>query len=175
MLGDGRTPTSDYVVEKITVSPHVFPRDGHSRYKRPGVDGNRRCELLFPSGWSASRWPAISGSRETPIGKRLSVSDKPQTRDWLTIVGVVKDIRQEMETTRRRRAVYQASARRHPSRFMTEVAYHRAHSIEPGPRSVGRCGRLCTISIRLVLRSRSQPWMTSLMNGSRHRDLKCAS
>ncbi len=113
MLGDGRTPPSDYVVENITVSPMYFRAMGipviKGRELTATDDANSLPVGLVSESVARDLWP-----HETPIGKRLSVSDKPQTRDWLTIVGVVKDIRQEMETTRRRRAVYQASAQAAP-------------------------------------------------------------
>jgi predicted permease len=44
---------------------------------------------------------------EDPIGKRVTLEDKPKPNDWLTIVGVVDDVRQQSPTDPPMPAVYQ--------------------------------------------------------------------
>jgi putative ABC transport system permease protein len=50
-------------------------------------------------------WPG-----ETPLGKRITMSDKPGPTDWMTIVGVVDDIVQEGVAEPRADAIYQVLA-----------------------------------------------------------------
>jgi putative ABC transport system permease protein len=45
-----------------------------------------------------------------PIGKRVSLQDNPTAHDWLTVVGVVQDVRQEGLRTRPAHAVYRPYA-----------------------------------------------------------------
>jgi predicted permease len=47
-------------------------------------------------------WP-----NEDPVGKRITLEDHPEPRDWLTIVGVVDDVRQASLTEQPHRAIYQ--------------------------------------------------------------------
>ena len=48
-------------------------------------------------------WPG-----EEPIGQRISLRSEPRPADWLTVVGVVEDVRQQSLTGDVGRAVYQS-------------------------------------------------------------------
>jgi putative ABC transport system permease protein len=52
------------------------------------VNGVLLRPLPFPE--SGRLWPG-----EDPIGKRISMQDHPRPEDWLTVIGVVDDIRQQ--------------------------------------------------------------------------------
>ena len=47
-------------------------------------------------------WP-----NEDAIGKRISTADHPKSGDWLTVVGVVDDVRQQRLTKNPTGAIYQ--------------------------------------------------------------------
>ena len=47
-------------------------------------------------------WPG-----EDVVGKRITMEDEPQPKDWLTIVGVVDDIRQQSLVEQPQPAIYQ--------------------------------------------------------------------
>jgi putative ABC transport system permease protein len=96
----------DYNVEKITVSPGYF-----QVMRIPLLRGR---EFTARDDSKADRVAIISESiaqelwhNEDPIGKRITLSDK-EPPEGLRVVGVVKDIRQEADALRRRRAVYQS-------------------------------------------------------------------
>jgi putative ABC transport system permease protein len=42
-----------------------------------------------------------------PLGKRMALVDRPEPKDWLTVVGVVEDVRQDPFSLERTHAVYQ--------------------------------------------------------------------
>jgi putative ABC transport system permease protein len=48
-------------------------------------------------------WPG-----EDPIGKRISLEDEPKPEDWLTVVGVVQDLKQETLSKSSDPAIYQS-------------------------------------------------------------------
>lgn len=90
----GRPLPANYMVDKPVVSPGYFramgirmlrgrdfdPRDNESG---PGV-------AIVSESVARQLW-----SGEDPIGKRISMEDHPKPEDWLTVVGVVDDIRQQ--------------------------------------------------------------------------------
>ena len=44
------------------------------------------------------RWPGITGQTEDPVGKRVTLDDprdSAQSPQWLTVIGVVKDVKQD--------------------------------------------------------------------------------
>jgi putative ABC transport system permease protein len=79
-------------------------------------------------------WPG-----EDPIGKRLSLEDRPRPGDWLTIVGVVEDVRQYAPRIEPGAAVYRPYAQttghtvNTELTFATRVAWDSA-SVVPGMR-----------------------------------------
>jgi putative ABC transport system permease protein len=90
----GRTLPRNYMVDKPAISPGYFramgirmlrgrdfdPRDNESG---PGV-------AIVSESVARRLWPG-----EEPIGKRISMEDHAKPKDWLTVVGVVDDIRQQ--------------------------------------------------------------------------------
>jgi putative ABC transport system permease protein len=57
---------------------------------------------IISEGMAKRFWP-----NESPLGKRLAMSDKPTSKDWMTIVGVVDDVVQEGPAHARAEALYQ--------------------------------------------------------------------
>jgi putative ABC transport system permease protein len=61
---------------------------------------------------------------ENPIGKRLTLEDKPQPKDWLTVVGVADDVKQKNLAEKEPvPAVYQPLAQVTRSFFLFHMAY----------------------------------------------------
>jgi ABC-type antimicrobial peptide transport system permease subunit len=58
--------------------------------------------VLVTQSVARTLWPG-----EDPLGKRISMEDDPKPQDWLTIVGVVDDVRQQSLTGQPHRAIYQ--------------------------------------------------------------------
>jgi putative ABC transport system permease protein len=92
-LEGGRRLPRDYMVDKLCVSSGYFRVMGIRLFNgrvfteadsaaAPGV-------VIVSQSVARTLWPG-----EDPIGKRISEEDHPKREDWLTIVGVVNDVRQ---------------------------------------------------------------------------------
>jgi putative ABC transport system permease protein len=92
-LEGGRRLPPDYMADKPCVSPGYFRAMGIRLLR--GRDFSERDNTSAPGvvivSQSVARriWPG-----EDAIGKRVSEEDHPKPGDWLTIVGVVDDVRQ---------------------------------------------------------------------------------
>jgi putative ABC transport system permease protein len=94
---DGRPLPPDYMVDKPSVSPGYF--------QTMGIRLLRGREFSSQDTASAPGVAIISArlarevwSGENPVGQRITMEDDPKPQDWLTIVGVVDDVRQERLT-----------------------------------------------------------------------------
>jgi putative ABC transport system permease protein len=105
-LEGGRRLPPHYVVDKPVVSPEYFRVMGirllsgrgfteHDTNSAPGV-------AIVSQAVARSIWPG-----EDPIGKRITLEDHPKPGDWLTIVGVVDDVKQQGLTKKPDPAIYQ--------------------------------------------------------------------
>jgi putative ABC transport system permease protein len=63
-------------------------------------------------------WPG-----EDPVGKRITLEDEPKPQDWLTIVGMVDDIRQQSLTGQPEPAIYQLLEQVTRPFFINHVSY----------------------------------------------------
>jgi predicted permease len=103
---DGRPFPPHYVVEKPCVSPGYFQAMGIRMVS--GRDFSTRDSAQAPSvvivSQSVARrfWPG-----QSPIGKRITGEDDPKPQDWLTIIGVVEDVKQMGMAEQRGGAIYQ--------------------------------------------------------------------
>jgi putative ABC transport system permease protein len=104
-LEDGRRLPAGFAVDKPVVSPDYLRALGirlvSGRAFRESDDGAAPGVVLISQAVARRLWPG-----EDPIGRRISMADKPKPGDWLTIVGVVDDIRQRELTDRPSAAVY---------------------------------------------------------------------
>ena len=93
VVEDRRPLPRDYIVTKASISPGYFPAmgirllDGRNFTDRDGakaegvvVISEQVARLIWPKG--------------DAIGKRISLESNPTPQDWLTIVGIVEDVRQ---------------------------------------------------------------------------------
>jgi putative ABC transport system permease protein len=102
----GRRLPRDYIVAKPAVSPDYFRVMGirflngrgftdQDNSSAPGV-------VIVSQSVARTLW-----SGENPIGKRITMEDEPQPKDWLTIVGIVDDVRQQSLADQPLPAIYQ--------------------------------------------------------------------
>jgi putative ABC transport system permease protein len=105
-IQDGRPMPRDYVVDKTAVSPEYFRVMGIPRLSGRGFtdhDGaNAAGVALISKSVARTLWPG-----EDPIGRRITLEDNPAPADWLTIVGVVDEVRQQSLTEQPHPAIYQ--------------------------------------------------------------------
>ncbi len=105
-LEDGRPLPENYTVDKPEVSPDYFRAMGislvsgrlfseHDDSAAPGV-------VVISESVARRFWPAGNA-----IGQRISMEDHPNPGDWLTIVGVVNDVRQQGLNDRQGAVIYQ--------------------------------------------------------------------
>jgi len=103
---DRRDLVGKYNATKVAVSPGYFETMGIRLVRGrafTGADGTGALPVLIVSQSVARRlWP--DGD---PIGKRMALRDRPKPEDWLTVVGVVEDVRQGGFKTNPTHAVYQ--------------------------------------------------------------------
>jgi putative ABC transport system permease protein len=95
-----------YTATKLAISADYFKTIGIRLLRgRSFSDEDRasRLPVVIVSDSVARRlWPGGD-----PLGKRLSLEDRPKPEDWLTVVGVVEDARQDPFNLERAHAIYQ--------------------------------------------------------------------
>jgi predicted permease len=105
-LEGGRPLPPRYRVDKPVVSPEYFRAMGIRLLTGRGF--TERDISIAPGvavvsqAVARSIWPG-----EDPIGKRITMEDHPKPGDWLTIVGVVDDVKQQGLTKKADPAIYQ--------------------------------------------------------------------
>ena len=102
----GGPPPKNYIVDKPAVSPDYFRTVGirllSGRAFTAGDDADGPGVVVVSQSVAREIWPG-----ENPLGKRISMRDQPKAGDWLTVVGVVQDVRQQELTAKPGRAIYQ--------------------------------------------------------------------
>jgi len=105
-LDDGRALPRGYTVLKPCVTADYFAtmgiriRAGRGFLPTEGATTDRVA--IVSEGVARRLWPGTS-----PIGRRLTMEDKPKPSDWMTIIGVVDDVVQEGVAEPRAEAIYQ--------------------------------------------------------------------
>lgn len=106
-LDGGRKVPRGFIVAKPAVSPDYFRVMGIRFIRGRGFteqDSSRAPGVAIVSQTVArTLWPG-----EDPLGQHLTMEDKPKPKDWLTVVGVVDDVRQQSPTESPTPAVYQS-------------------------------------------------------------------
>jgi predicted permease len=106
-LEGGRPLPPHYMVQKPAVSPEYFRVMGIRLLSGRGFTGQDNSSApgvaIVSQGVARSVWPG-----EDPIGKRITLEDHPKPGDWLTIVGVVDDVKQRGLTKKADPAIYQS-------------------------------------------------------------------
>jgi putative ABC transport system permease protein len=122
-LEGGRTPPRGYLVIKPAVSADYFRAmgirliDGRAFTERD--DDRAQPVAIVTASVARELWPG-----ERAIGQRLSLQTPPRSAgDWLTVVGVVDDIRQGGLTEDRSRAIYQPYQQVQSSFFVSHMTF----------------------------------------------------
>jgi len=105
-LDGGRNLPPDFLVAKPAVSPDYFRvmgirmlnGRGFTEQDSSGAPG----VAIVSKSVARTLWPG-----ENPVGMRITMEDNPKPKDWLTIVGVVDDVRQQRLTDQPQPAIYQ--------------------------------------------------------------------
>jgi putative ABC transport system permease protein len=130
VIDGGRRLPANYVVDKPCVSPGYFRTMGIRLLA--GRDFSLRDDLSAPRvaivSQSVAReaWPD-----DNPIGKRLSLEDRPAPSDWLTAVGVVEDVRQYALTIGPGRGVYRPYTQTTGRTVNTELTFAARSVLDP--------------------------------------------
>jgi putative ABC transport system permease protein len=137
-LEGGRRLPEGYVVDKLSVSPQYFRAMGigllSGRDFTEGDNATAPGAVIISQSVARQLWPG-----QDPVGKQISMEDRPKPGDWLTIVGVVGDIRQEDLTKRPDAAVYQPYLQVAQPFFLSHMTF--AVRTDANPQSVASAMR----------------------------------
>jgi len=121
-LDGGRVRPRDFIVAKPAVSPDYFNvmriRLLQGRGFAPQDNSSAAGVAIVSQSVARTLWAG-----EDPVGKRLTMEDEPKPKDWLTVVGVVDDIRQQSLTDQPQAAIYQPLEQVTRPFFLSHVSY----------------------------------------------------
>ena len=129
-IAGGRQLPANYSVDKPCVSPGYFRTmgirllDGRDFTPRDDLSGPRVA--IISQSVARAAWPG-----EDPIGKQLALEDQPRPGDWLTVVGVVDDVRQYAPTIQAGRAVYRPYTQTTDRTVNTELTFVLQTALDP--------------------------------------------
>ena len=138
--GSQRPP--GFMVDKPCVSPRYFRAMGMPVLRGRAFaenDNETAAGVVIVSHLVArTLWP-----RENPIGKRISMEDNPQPEDWLSVVGVVDDVKQQGLAKKSEPAIYQPYLQVSRPGFLSHMTFvvrtaSRPESVAGGMRAVLR-------------------------------------
>ena len=119
---EGRKFPANYMVDKPVVSPAYFRTMGirllRGRDFSVSDRANSPAVAIVSQSVARRLWPG-----EDPIGKRLSESDHPTAKDWVTVVGVVDDVKQMGMADKPRDTVYQTLAQTNRAGWISHAAF----------------------------------------------------
>jgi putative ABC transport system permease protein len=121
-LEGGRKFPRGYMVDKPVVSPTYFRTMGirllRGRDFSASDNANSPAVAVVSKSVARRLWPG-----EDPIGKRVSEEDNPRPTDWVTVVGVVEDVKQMGMADKPRDTVYQPLAQINRPGWISHVAF----------------------------------------------------
>src|ERR1700694_3467742 len=95
-----------YMVDKPTVSPEYFRVMGIPLLSGRAFSGQDNATApgvaIISRSVARTVWPGGDA-----IGQRITLEEDPRPEDWLTIIGVVDDVRQQSLTEKAPPAIYQ--------------------------------------------------------------------
>ncbi len=104
-LEGGRPMPPKYIVDKPCVSPGYFRAMGIRLLRgREFTDRDNDAApgvVILSQSVAKRLWPG-----EDPLGQRITTEDHPTPKDWLTIIGVVDDVRQQSLSKGADHAIY---------------------------------------------------------------------
>jgi putative ABC transport system permease protein len=122
-LPAGRTLPRRYIVAKPTVTPGYFRAMGirllRGREFSERDTADAAGVIIVSERVAREVWPG-----EDPLGKTITMDDHPtEDSEWLTVVGVVEDIRQRKLTERLARTIYQPYQQMPMPFFLSEMTF----------------------------------------------------
>jgi putative ABC transport system permease protein len=121
-LEGGRRLPRGYIVAKPAVSPDYFGVMGIRLLQGRGFTDQDNSSApgvaIVSQSVVNTLWPG-----EEPIGKRITLEDNAKPQDWLTIVGVVDDIRQQSLAEQPQPAIYQPLQQVARPFFLSHMSY----------------------------------------------------
>ena len=119
----GSRPAAHFTVSKPGVTPGYFPAMGIRL--RNGRLFDARDTERSPRVASVSQSVARRAwGGQDPLGRRVTLEDHPEAKDWLTVVGVVDDVKQQNLAEKEPvAAVYQPMAQVDSPFFLYQMAY----------------------------------------------------
>lgn len=121
-LDGGRPIPKGLFVDKPAASPDYFRAMGirllqGRTFSERDTDDAPAVAIVSQSA-ARDLWP-----NEDPVGQRVSLENNPKPRDWLTVVGVVEDVRQQNVTDQPDLAIYQPYQQVTRPFFLSHVTY----------------------------------------------------
>jgi putative ABC transport system permease protein len=121
-LDGGRRRPPGYIVAKLAVSPEYFSVMGIRLLEGrvfTAQDSSRAAGVaIVTQSMARTLWPG-----EDAMGKRITLEDDARPEDWLTIVGVVDDVRQQSLAEEPLPAIYQPLDQVTRPFFLNHVSY----------------------------------------------------
>lgn len=121
-LDGGRKRPRGYIVAKPAVSPDYFHVMGIRLFEGRAFTGQDKSSApgvaIVSQSVARTLWPG-----EDPVGKRITMEDDPKPKDWLSIVGVVDDVRQQSLVEQPQPAIYQPLEQVTRPFFLTHMSY----------------------------------------------------
>ena len=141
LVEDSKRPPG-FMVDKPCVSPGYFRAMGMPVLRGRAFtenDNETAAGVVIVSHLVArTLWPG-----ENPIGKRISMEDNPKPEDWLSVVGVVDDVKQQGLAKKSEPAIYQPYLQASRPGFLSHMTFvvrtaSRSESVATGMRAVLR-------------------------------------
>jgi putative ABC transport system permease protein len=138
--GSRRPP--GFMVDKPCISPGYFKAMGMPLLRgREFTEGDNETApgvVVVSQSVARTLW-----SGPDPLGKRISMEDEPKPEDWLTVVGVVEDVKQQGLAKRSDPAIYQPYLQISSQFFLSHMTFvvktaSRPESVASGIRTVLR-------------------------------------
>jgi predicted permease len=138
--GGQRTP--GFMVDKPCISPGYFRAMGirllRGREFTGADNGTAPAVVIVSQSLARTLWPG-----QDPLGKRISMEDDPTPKDWLMVVGVVDDIKQQGLAKRSDPAIYQPYLQASSPFFLNHMTFvvrtaSRPENIAAGMRDILR-------------------------------------
>ncbi len=137
----GKRPRG-FMVDKPCVSPGYFRAMGipllRGREFSEGDNATAPGVVIVSQSVARTLWPG-----QDPLGKRISMEDEPKPGDWLTVVGIVDDVKQQGLAKRSDPAIYQPYLQVASQFFLSHMTFvvrtaARPESVAGGMRAVLR-------------------------------------
>ncbi|HLK21037.1 MAG TPA: ABC transporter permease [Bryobacteraceae bacterium] len=119
----GARPAAHFTAAKPSVTPGYFPAMG-IRLLNGRLFDNRDTENSTPVAIVTQSLARRAWGDANPLGKRVTLEDHPQAKDWLTVIGVVDDVKQhDLAEKKPLPTVYQPIRQVTFSFFLNQMSY----------------------------------------------------